>query len=291
MKTFNRILASIFCILSLACSQAFAAGDNGWVLTQHSKAFGDQYLYISTRGVKCFNPKQGIGWITQAPNWNITFFNEKTAVFYPLSSATWKKKMVQNGLIPSNINWSKVSSGSIAGLKATKYQMTNNVTNQETNSKAKWQSAIYWLADNINVPASLSQLISIASGLPASDSVPLQLSYRNQNGQSDTLLSTYHQQSCTIPDSYFYLPRSYKIAKNEVEVLMSQENKSLLNDLANDLSHDNSPVRGNSPASIISKQHPELSLDKMPNQVALPGGKTVTKEQVSNFLKQLKETR
>src|ERR1700728_4026127 len=93
----NFILLSIYFITSL---HPASAKETGWILTQRTKLFGDQYVYISTHGVKCINPKQGIGWITQTPNWNITFFNEKTKLYYPLSSSSWKTKIAKNGLIP-----------------------------------------------------------------------------------------------------------------------------------------------------------------------------------------------
>ena len=79
------------------------------------------------------------------------------------------------------------------------------------------------MADDINVPANLAQLISSTCGLPASDSIPLELSYRNQSGKTETLLNTYHQQTAVIPDSYFSSPSGYKIARSEVEVLVGQE--------------------------------------------------------------------
>ena len=262
-----------------------SAKENGWILTQHSKIIGDQYLYISPHGVKCINPKQGIGWISQTPNWNITFFNDKTKLYYPLSSASWKTKITKNGLVPANVSWSKISTGSIAGLKATEYQMVNSSSSANTN---KWQSAAYWTANEINVPPSLAQLINSACGLPTSDAVPLQLSYRSQKGTTETLLSTYHQQNSNIPDSYFAAPTGYKMARNEVEVLVSQENRALINEFANDLGGDN-PKSKLSPQLIdASKQITPENINKLPDQVSLPGGRTVSKDQISRFLNKLK---
>ena len=274
-------LALFFSFIS---THSALASESGWVLTQRTKLFGDQYLYLSNHAVKCVNPKQGIGWITQSPNWNITFFNDKTKVYYPLASTSWKNKMAKNGLIPSDISWSKVSSGSIAGLKASQYQMINKATGQSNQpaNGAKWSSATYWLADEINVPRNLSQLISTICGLPPSDSVPLSLSYSNQRGQTETLLSTYHQQTAMLPDWYFSTPTNYKLAKSEVEVLMSQQNRAFINELANDLTHDNKDNRGQSSAN-------QLSINKLPDQLTLPGGKTVSKDQINKFLNKLKQ--
>ncbi len=295
-KLFKIILAFLIFWCLCYCPKPAAATEDGWVLTQRSKTFGDQYLYLSANGVKCINPRQGIGWITQAPRWNITFFNDKTKLYYSLSCNNWKQKLIEHGLVPSDIVWSKVESGSIAGIKASEYKMTNSAhggtnagqSGTKSTHNGKWLSATYWLADQINVPASLSQLISAACGLPASDSVPLQLSYHGQNGQVETLLSTYHSERVPVPDQYFYLPTNYKLAKSEVAVLMSKENQALINELAEDFSHDNG--HGALSANRLSGQLStgNLPLNKLPDQVTLPGGKTVTKGQISKFLEKLK---
>jgi hypothetical protein len=280
----NCILLSIYFIIGL---HPASAKETGWILTQRTKLLGDQYVYISTHGVKCINPKQGIGWITQTPNWNITFFNEKTKLYYPLSSSSWKTKIAKNGLIPSNIKWSKISTGSVAGLKASQYKMVNSASSNGTQS-TKWLSATYWLADEINVPASLAQLISSACGLPASDSIPLELSYCNQKGNTETLLKTYHKQIAAIPDSYFSSPAGYKIARSEVEVLVSKENRALIDELANDITSDNLHTKINPQLIDASKQISPESINKLPNQVNLPGGRTISKDQINKFLNRLK---
>ncbi len=287
MKTpINWIFITICLFISLSPCYSKEAG---WILTQRSKTFGDQYIYINTHGVKCINPKQGLGWVSQAPSWNITFFNEKTKLYYPLSASTWKTKLAKSGLIPANISWSKVSTGTIAGLKASQYKMLNSAASSEKQS-VKWLSATYWLADEITVPKSLAQLISSACGLPASDSIPLQLNYRSQKGNTETLLSTYHQQTAVIPDSYFSSPSGYKVARSEVEVLVSKENKALIDELANDLTSNNSNQKINPQLINASKQISPQSLNKLPNQVNLPGGRTVSKDQISKFLNKLKQS-
>lgn len=274
------VLGYLYCLLLPAIAK-----ENGWVLTQHSKTFGDQYVYLSADGVKCINPRQGIGWITQAPHWHITFFNDKTKLYYSLSYSSWKQKLAAHGLIPSDIVWSKVGTGSIAGIKASQYKMTSSAPA----AKQKWKSATYWLADQINVPPSLSQLISAACGLPASNSVPLQLSCQSQNGQTETLLTTYHSERAPVPDQYFYLPTDYRLAKSEVNVLISKENQALINELAADLSHDNGHGAGSTGNLSGQLSSGNLRLNTLPDQLTLPGGKTVSKGQISKFLENLKQ--
>jgi hypothetical protein len=268
----------LIAFLFFASTTSVSAEENGWILTQNSKVFGDQYVYISTQGVKCINPRQGIGWIAQGPQWNITFFNDKTKVYYPISYQQWKTKINNQGITAANLSGAKIGSDVIAGMKATQYKMTNATSS----NVGKWQSADYWLSDDIRVPPSLGQLISSVCQLPASDLVPLKMSYRDKNNQPVNLLQTYRQQRASVPEQTFYLPHQYKLAKSEVEVLISQENRHLINELANDLND-----RGEK-SKDISSTASGLSLDKVPDQVTLPNGRTVSKDQINKFLNGLK---
>jgi len=270
----------IVAFLFFVTSGTVSAADNGWILTQNSKVFGDQYVYISTQGVKCINPRQGMGWVSQGPQWNITFFNDKTKVYYPISYQKWKAKISTQGITPANLSGAKIGSGVIAGMKATQYKMTNAASSKASN----WQSADYWLADDIKVPPSLGQLISSVCQLPASDLVPLKMSYRDKNNQPVNILQTYRQQRANVPEKTFYLPHQYKLAKSEVEVLISQENRNLINELSNDLNDHSSGLKSRDISSTASG----LSLDKVPDQVILPNGRTVSKDQINKFLNGLK---
>ena len=56
-----RIYRTVFTILYLtllvSCYQPAWALEKGWILTQHSKIFGDQYMYVSDAGCQMYKPQ------------------------------------------------------------------------------------------------------------------------------------------------------------------------------------------------------------------------------------------
>src|SRR5262249_28005297 len=49
--------------LLVALGSPARADDDGWVLTQKSAMFGDQYVYLTKNGMKCYNPKVGFAFV------------------------------------------------------------------------------------------------------------------------------------------------------------------------------------------------------------------------------------
>jgi hypothetical protein len=268
------VLATLLVItLLLQLPTPTIAAEQGWVLTQRSRQLGDQYVYLSGDGLKCINPKQGIGLVTQAPNWHIEVFNNRTRLYYSLTLDAWKKKLTARANLPANIAWNKAEAANIAGLRATHYVMRRNGS---TGQGTKWLAADYWVADDIRVPPQLANMLSTVYGLPTMQFVPLRLAYTDPNGNVETILDTYQQQSTALPASYFVVPSNCTPAKNEMEVMVSNENRHLINDIAHDLEKDPS-AQGLNSNSIPA------------NGVTLPNGRTVSKQDISKYLNAFKQ--
>ncbi len=254
-------------------SQSATAAEQGWVLTQRSRQLGDQYVYLSGDGLKCINPKQGIGLVTQAPNWHIEIFNNRTRLYYTLTFDAWKRKLTASANLPANITWNKAGTANIAGLRSTHYVMRRN---ESTGAGAKWLAADYWVADEIRVPPQLANMLSTVYGLPTMQFVPLRLAYTDPGGNVETILDTYQQQSTALPASYFVVPSNCVLAKNEMEVMVSNENRHLINDIAHDLEKDPSAQA--------------LNTNSIPTSgVTLPNGRTVSKQDISKYLNAFKQ--
>ena len=146
LKIFAKLLV-LFSIYFFSFIPKALGEENGWVLTQYSKVLGNQYVYLSAAGVKCISPQNGVGWVSMSPNWNITFFNNKTNLYYPCSDTSWKVTVDKYKITPSDIKWVKVSSGYIAKIKASEYKATN------TGVKSQMQEP------NNAMPSSLTLLV------------------------------------------------------------------------------------------------------------------------------------
>jgi hypothetical protein len=266
------LLALIVLYFLVPGSMTAIATEQGWILTQRSRQLGDQYVYLSEEGLKCINPKQGFGLVTQAPNWHIGIFNNKTKLYYTLSLDAWKQKLNFRTKLPTNISWNKAETTNIAGLRATHYVMHNQATQEQGNSML---SADYWVADDIKVPPQLANMLSSVYGLPTMQNVPLRLAYTDTNGKVETVLDTYQQQSAPIPANSYTVPANYALAKNEAEVMISSENRQMINDIAHDLGKDPS-------AQSLSNSIPASG-------VTLPNGRNVSKQDISKFLNNFKQ--
>ncbi len=218
------------------------ANEPGWVLTQSSTKMGGQYVYISPGGMRLVNPKQGFNLVTHAPNWDITMFNEKTHCYYKTTIDGYKRELAgqsQNDLQSST--WFKAGAGSILGLRATEYKM-NGRTVQHKNAKgqitqSRIDGAQCWVATDIQVPPKLVDLIATAYGLPNESTFPLRVTYLD-NATAHTVLDTYRCNKTSFPANYFEMPGGYKPVKSAAEVMMNDEQKQIMDDMARDLGGD-----------------------------------------------------
>jgi len=280
----NTLKASMIAALAILSVSPVQAGGSGWVLTQRSKELGDQYVYLSANGVKCVNPRQGVGLVAKSPSWDVYFYNDRTKQYYSLSFDSWRRKLEGRGRAPRNISWRKAKAGNIIGLKATRYTAINP---QPTRGQNPWVEADCWVADQIKVPPRLAELLTTAYGLPTTQLVPLRVMYKRANGSEETILDTYHQQTTPLPESYLTAPSGYHLAKSEVEVMMTEENKQLVNDIARDL--------GREPTSLSQRSTPGqvesvLKSHNIPaNGLTLPNGQSISRDDINKYIDMYKQ--
>lgn len=223
------------------------AQEQGWALTQRSEALGDQYIYVSTGGFKWQNPKSGANIVSTAPGWGVTMYNDKSRAYFQTTFAEWQKQVAarkggDRAEQMQNSAWSKAGSGNIAGLKATKYVMRGG-SQPLTGGKrtlAQVQSATCWIADEIEIPAPLAEMLSAAYGMPRTKYFPLKVTYQS-NGANKVALDTYHCKTCPIPGNFYSYPGGYTLAGSQAEVLIDDETRQILQDLAGEL--DDKPTQ------------------------------------------------
>lgn len=238
-------LVLLWAVLSAVCPSfsAAQADDKGWVLTQKSTTLGDQYVYISSNGLKCVNPRAGFALVTHAPDWNVVLFNDKTKVYFETTLDKWKQQLSNRGLSSpmSGKSWSKGGSAQIAGLKATEYVMRGGATTFQMAVRSAQharqvtiQGANYFVSDEITVPPKLADLLSTAYGLPPTQNVPLRLNCV-ESGRPRVLLDTYHMELSAIPISYFQCPQGYKPVKSDAEVMMTDDQRQMIEDMTKEM--------------------------------------------------------
>jgi hypothetical protein len=241
-----RLIASLACSLAVTVGSAIAAfAEPGYVLTQRSTKMGDQYLYVSSEGIKITNPKAGFNLVSQAPNWDITLFNDKTHCFYQTTADRYRQQLLgRTGDSDfKNSSWSKMGDTYMLNMKATEFRMGTKTVRQKTKSGQIVNKTItgaqYWVAADIQLPPKLTELLAAAYGLPAQQSqcVPLRLKYTD-GAKTSTVLDTYRVDKAPIPIAYFATPQGYKPVTSDAEVMMNDEQKQIMSDMAKDLGSD-----------------------------------------------------
>lgn len=242
-KMFKRLLftssfrLAAFAIVALVSAAPARADDSGWVLTQRSANFGDQYVYVSPQGLKLVSPKQQVNIVTCAPSWNVCFYNDRTHSFYATTFQQWMAeldhKLAGRGSDMSERKWNKSSDSNIAGVKATEYVMNGGYLTPST-KKSSIRHANCWISEQITIPPQVSQMLAKVYGLPDTRTFPLKVSYVNTSGALNNMLDTYRAQACPIPTSYFGVPSNYKRCASEAEVMMDDETKQIFNDMMSD---------------------------------------------------------
>lgn len=209
------------------------AEDKGWIFTQRSTQMGDQYVYVSPAGIKVVSPKLSCNIVTTAPNWDVTFYNDKTRTFYVTTFEKWQREIQEHAGARDLTaqNWNRGTASQIAGMRASQYviQPGNNSAARRKGVK----EAECWVADEVRVPYQISEMISRAYGLPNTSSFPLRISVV-EGGANKQQLDTYRAQAYAIPASYFGVPQGYTRVESKAEVMLDDEAKQMLNDLASD---------------------------------------------------------
>jgi len=237
--------------IALAAGGA-SAQERGWALTQRSEALGDQYIYVSPNGFKWQNPKSGANIVSTGPSWGVTMFNDKSRSMYQTTFREWQAQVQArtggSAAQMQNSAWTKAGSGNIAGLRATKYVMQGGSQPLQAGKRtlASVQSATCWIADEIEIPPALAEMLAAAYGMPKTKYFPLRVTYSSNNGANKVALDTYHSKTCPIPGGFYGYPGGYAVASSQAEVLLDDETRQILEDMAGEVSGrpDSSSTRG-----------------------------------------------
>jgi len=283
-------------------ASAALADEQGWVLTQRSEVIGDQYVYVAPSGVKIVNPKIGYNIILCAPDWNVCMFNDKTKTYYSVSYGQWmseiRKQMGNRSNELRSGTWRKSAGTTVCGLRASTYTM-------QAAGARHLRNATCWVSDDIVVPRQITEMLAQSYGLPDNKAYPLKLNTVTNQGKLVVQLDTYNSQPCAIPSTYFYLPQGYTRVNSKEEVMVDDDTKQILRDLAND---GPSPSSGSSaPRQQQIYQQPTMSQYSQPTQaqaqptqsqqaaapatpgvIQLPNGQTLDREKMRRIIEAIK---
>jgi hypothetical protein len=284
---------------------AALADEQGWVLTQRSDMVGDQYVYVAPSGVKLVNPKIGYNVILCAPDWNVCLYNDKTKLFYSVSYTQWiqeiRKQMGHHTSDLKSGNWVKGAPTTICGMKASTYTMQGSPQRHLRNASC-------CVSSDIVVPRQITELLAESYGLPDNKAFPLKVNSVSTSGKLTVQLDTYNSQACAIPASYFYMPQGYTRVNSKEEVMVDDDTKQILRDLANDSPGSSAsaaaprqqqtfqqqtyqqPVASqySQPPAQQTQQPQQAAAPATPGVIQLPNGQTLDREKMKKIIEAIK---
>ena len=173
--------------------------------------------------------------------------------------------------------WIKGKSGNISGLKATQYVMAGAGSGKLSAVKR----ASCWVSDEIEVPPPIADALNRAYGLPNTKYFPLKVTYVTSRGQVKVALDTYRSATSNIPTAYFSAPSGYKLASSQAEIVMDDETRQILRDMAGDLEG----AKKGAPARAQGRTQAQPQAQSSPKPKPAPGS---TADQLTKLLESLK---
>ena len=151
------------------------------------------------------------------------------------------------------------------------------------------------MADDVTVPVQLAQLLAAAYGVPTTQKVALRLNCVDKKKGSTTYLETYRAQSAAIPVSYFAAPSGYKLVNSEAEVMMTADQKQMIEDMSRDLGSGKDMAPGAVPQTNIPEAAGSDKSAGIPTAgtgaAVLPGGVKVTRDDLNRLLDAFKKAK
>lgn len=273
--------------VAIILTSAGAAHAQGFALTQRSAQMGDLYTYVAPNGLKWTVPKLGANIATMGPSWAVSMYNDKTRSYYTTTFQQWQQQITrrdQRTLEMRQNPWVKAGSGTIAGLKATKFVMQNRtpVAGNRRNLNAV-AAAECWVADDITVPAAVSDMLANTYGMPKTKFFPLRISYTGPDGKAGVALDTFKAEPRDIPPNTFAQPQGYKLVASQAEVFMDDETQQMMSDMASEMGLDapkrpqqrpvTVPTTRTSGMGVRNNAQPQNNNDLSKMLDALKGGK------------------
>jgi len=192
---------------------AYAADDQGWTIYQvKPKPSAPNIIYISKEGVRFTDGSDGITLVARAPDWTLTYFNDKEKTYATETMQAWRQrywvwrdgqvKQQEQDRTQSTFPYVKGSTKSIDGMKATQYfQRCAN------------GGLTVYVAD-LPVAAQLNELVGMLSHIPAnrlkSDGVMLEKYGVDTAGQMTLAMLNSRCKKTKIPAATFDPPRGYR---------------------------------------------------------------------------------
>jgi len=216
-----------------------SASPNGLKLTQRSKTYGTQDVYISPLGIKVINEKMGRGMICGPPDWKVINWCTRTNSYAIEDYKKWKPYLsmsdqVFSGFDIREVPFEKPTVGKVANQPTRHYKSPQAFAQEmlyrhahRTSPGAAPQVVHFDLMEAPSMPAQIGALMERSYQTPEVTGVPLRVSYLNCNNENTIELDTISLTPIELTKSDYVFPKNFKKMQTDAEIYRPPSNQDL----------------------------------------------------------------
>ena len=213
-----------------------AAANNGWVIEQTRTLSGKARVYTSDHGRRFANIDAGYELVSSAPDWNVYMCNDRKKLYFPMVVGKELKARslslgLLHGYVLNNadlIKWVKIRSTRYMGHPVDVWRGFYDGSKTGTNGKSGPGFAYtveFWVASDVSLAPQITAAYHVLLGWPKNVYyLPLRCIRIGKSGSKSTLLETQSFTAGCNSSDLFQVPKGYKLAHNEMDVIMNMDN-------------------------------------------------------------------
>jgi hypothetical protein len=223
------------------CASACAALEMDEFVVE-SQLLGPRKLYVSKSIIRIDCPRESLTIISKKPFSHVTCFNSSSRRICQAESAIAVKELRTLGVLMAEVGevkltWNQVGTETLQGVPCTAYKakVTHTEARPQKADEVDWRK--YWVRKDLEVPKAAGDILSAAVGAPNIPGIPQRMEHFGSEtdfnipflSRSDidtkkktlkVIISNKSRKKVTVPDSFFDIPKGYKIRKDFKKVLL-----------------------------------------------------------------------
>lgn len=226
----GEILVSLLLLFYL-CTGPARADDPGWSITQSGQIYGRSQFAITAKGFRTDCLDAGYTLVSAAPSWKIFLFNEKSKSYFPFNAeattnvSSGRTSLLRTALMRNaeECYWRKAYKTKFKGHDITVWRTAPKNPKVSKNFKVME----LWTADEIPLAREIAAFDHKVNGLPKEmANLPLRCFAVASKRARSAFIETTSIEPGAFPVTKFRVPQGYKLARNEIDVVMNTDDLS-----------------------------------------------------------------
>ncbi|CAN5252167.1 hypothetical protein BH11CYA1_BH11CYA1_39260 [soil metagenome] len=199
----------------------------GWITDQYGNLIKHSRFSITAKGFRSDCIEAGYSLVAEAPKWNFFIFNDNSKTYFPFSTAPGKVTAAgSTSLLRATVMRNTAESIWTRGYQSK--SLGHPVTVWKTLPKYKnatdYHVSELWVANDIAISPAAGRFGYCVNGYPKELlNMPFHLFILSPSGGKEVVMQTKSIKQAQLSPAIFKVPKGYKLAKSEMEVVMNTE--------------------------------------------------------------------